>query len=127
MVTPNADAARRDFAFQMPIAQMVRQPRGVQGVFAAHFQKLFGSSQNFDQAAIFKHIAITPAQGRSVRQINQKLDPTHGLEDPPAAATFFLVKHNGIGDRTVKMAGFCGENHSRCLSNFGRVQTTRYS
>jgi hypothetical protein len=111
VIAPNPDRPRRDLAFEMPVAEVVGDSGEMQRILRAGLQKLLGSSDDLDHAAILEDIGIAAAKRWCFRKINQNLQTANGLDHAAATAALLVVENDRVGHGGMEMPGFRGTDH----------------
>jgi hypothetical protein len=123
VITADADKLGGNLALQVPVAQVIGNPRGMQRIAPAHLKQFLRSRHDLDQTTVFQHITVTAAQSGRLGQVNQKFEASHGFQHAPPTATRFMVQHDSIDNRGMKMPGFHGADHG-IISQNGSVPNT---
>ena len=99
----------------MAVAEVIGEPRRVQGVLAAHFQQLFGSGDDLDEAPIVQHIAVAGSEDGRLGKVDKEFRAADGLEHAPAPTALLVVENNRIGDGEMVVTGLAGATHGQIL------------
>jgi hypothetical protein len=111
MITPDANVSGGDFAFQMPVAEMIGHARRMQRITPAHLEQFFRRRHNLDQAAIFQNIAVAATERWCFGEIHQKRKAAYCFQNTAPTTACFVVNHDSISNRGMEMPGFRGADH----------------
>ena len=118
MVASNAQAPRRDFGRQVPIAEMPRDAHRQRRIRAADFRQRLRRCDDFDDAPVFKHDRVAASEHHGVRQIEEEFQTAHPGHGDAAAMALLGIEHDRIGGLAAPGAGgfdVMGGQHGRAL------------
>ena len=97
MIAPDAQALADNLRRQMAVAEMPGDPHQMIRIGTADFHQRLGRGNDFDQAPVFQHERIAPAQRDGFFQVQQEFQPARSRHRHTAAMTVVEIEHHRIG------------------------------